>query len=215
MKAVVFDMDGTILDTLEDLRSSVNHALREHGLPERSSVDVRSFLGSGMVYLIHKAVPEGTDPGTEASVLESHKAYYPLHCAEQTKPYPGICELLSSLRDAGILTAVVSNKSDANVQALVRDYFDGLFTVAVGARGGVPRKPSPELVEIALSELDVSKEDAIYVGDSDIDVATAKNAGLSMITVLWGFRDKPQLIEAGADRFAETTDDVKRMLGVF
>ena len=110
---------------------------------------------------------------------------------------------------------MVSNKSDANVQALVRDYFDGLFTVAVGARDGVPRKPSPELVEIALSELDVSKEDAIYVGDSDIDVATAKNAGLSMITVLWGFRDKPQLIEAGADRFAETTDDVKRMLGVF
>ena len=214
MKAVVFDMDGTILDTLEDLRSSVNHALREHGLPERSSAEIRSFLGSGMVYLIHRAVPEGTDPETEASVLASHKAYYPMHCAEQTKPYPGICELLSSLRDAGILTAVVSNKSDPNVQALVKDYFDGLFTVAVGARDGIPRKPSPELVEIALSELGVSKSDAVYIGDSDIDVATARNAGLSMITVLWGFRDKPQLIEAGAERFAENMDDVKRMLGV-
>lgn len=214
MKAVVFDMDGTILDTLEDLRSSVNHALREHGLPERSSAEIRSFLGSGMVYLIHRAVPEATDPETEASVLASHKAYYPMHCAEQTKPYPGICELLSSLRDAGILTAVVSNKSDPNVQALVKDYFDGLFTVAVGARDGVPRKPSPELVEIALSELGVSKSDAVYIGDSDIDVATARNAGLSMITVLWGFRDKPQLIEAGAERFAENTDDVRRMLGV-
>ncbi|MCR4762046.1 MAG: HAD family hydrolase [Lachnospiraceae bacterium] len=213
MKAVVFDMDGTILDTLEDIRSSVNHALREHGLPERSSAEVRSFLGSGMVYLIHKAVPEGTDPETEASVLSSHKAYYSLHCAEQTRPYPGIRELLASLRDAGILTAVVSNKSDENVQALVRDYFDGLFTIAVGARDGVPRKPSPELVEIALSELGVSKEDAVYIGDSDIDVATARNAGLSMITVLWGFRDKPQLIEAGADRFAESTEDVKRLLG--
>ena len=214
MKAVVFDMDGTILDTLEDLRSSVNHALREHGLPERSRAEVRSFLGSGMVYLIHRAVPEGTDPETEASVLASHKAYYPLHCAEETRPYPGIRELLVSLRDAGILTAVVSNKSDTNVQALVRDYFDGLFTVAVGARDGVPRKPSPELVEIALSELGVSKEDAVYIGDSDIDVATARNAGLSMITVLWGFRDKPQLIEAGADRLAESTADVMRMLGV-
>ena len=214
MKAVVFDMDGTILDTLGDLRSSVNHALREYGLPERSSAEIRLFLGSGMVYLIHKAVPEGTDPETEASVLASHKTYYPMHCAEQTKPYPGICELLSSLRDAGILTAVVSNKSDPNVQALVKDYFDGLFTVAVGARDGIPRKPSPELVEIALSELGVSKSDAVYIGDSDIDVATARNAGLSMITVLWGFRDKPQLIEAGAERFAENTDDVRRMLGV-
>ncbi len=214
MKAVVFDMDGTILDTLEDLRSSVNHALREHGLPERSSAEIRSFLGSGMVYLIHRAVPEGTDQETETSVLASHKAYYPLHCAEQTKPYPGICELLASLRDAGILTAVVSNKSDRNVQVLVRDYFDGLFTVAVGARDGIPRKPSPELVEIALSELRVSKEEAVYIGDSDIDVATATNAGLSMITVLWGFRDKPQLIEAGADRFAKNTEDVKRMLGI-
>ena len=214
MNAVVFDMDGTILDTLEDLRSSVNHALREHGLPERSSAEVRSFLGSGMVYLIHKAVPEGTDPATETSVLAAHKAYYPLHCAEQTKPYPGICELLASLRDAGILTAVVSNKSDENVQALVRDYFPGLFTVAVGARDGVPRKPSPELIEIALSELGVSRADAVYIGDSDIDVATAKNADLSMITVLWGFRDRPQLIAAGAERFAESTEDVMRLLGV-
>ena len=212
IKAVVFDMDGTILDTLEDLRSSVNHALRKHRMPERSSAEVRAFLGNGMVYLIHRAVPEGTDPETEASVLASHKAYYPLHCAEQTRPYPGIVELLQLLREAGIKTAVVSNKSDENVQALVRDYFDGLFTVAVGARDGVPRKPSPELVEIALSELGVTKEEAIYIGDSDVDVATAKASGLSMITVLWGFRDKPELIAAGADCFAENTAELERML---
>lgn len=212
VKAIVFDMDGTILNTLEDLRSSVNHALREHGMPERDSREIRSFLGSGMVYLIHRAVPEGTDAETEASVLASHKAYYPKHCAEQTSPYPGITDLLKTIRAAGIKTAVVSNKSDENVKALVRDYFDGLFTVAVGAREGVPRKPSPELVEIALSELGVAKEDAVYIGDSDVDVATAKASRLSMITVLWGFRDKPELIAAGADRFAENTQELKQML---
>ena len=212
IKAVVFDMDGTILDTLEDLRSSVNHALRSHGYPERTSKEIRAFLGRGMVYLIHQAVPEGTDADSEASVLESHKAYYPLHCAEQTRPYPGIVEVLRSLRDAGIKTAVVSNKSDENVQALVRDYFDGLFTVAVGARDGVPRKPSPELVDIALSQLDVDKKDAVYIGDSDVDVATAKASGLSMITVLWGFRDKPELIDAGADCFVENADELKQLL---
>ena len=212
MKAVVFDMDGTILDTLEDLRSSVNHALRLHGLPERSSREVRSFLGSGMIKLVHRAVPEGTDAETEAAVLEAHKAYYPKHCAEQTRPYPGICELLKCLRDAGIKTAVVSNKSDENVKALVREYFDGLFTVAVGAREGVPRKPSPELMQIALKELGVTKEEALYVGDSDVDVDTAKQAGLRMITVLWGFRDKEELIEAGAETFAEDSRELKELL---
>ena len=214
IKAVVFDMDGTILDTLEDLRSSVNHALREHDMPERSSMEIRSFLGSGMVYLIHRAVPEGTDAETEASVLASHKAYYPQHCAEQKSPYPGITGLLRAIRNAGIKTAVVSNKSDENVQTLVRDYFDGLFTAAVGAREGVPRKPSPELVEIALTELGVSQEEAVYIGDSDVDVATAKASGLSMITVLWGSRDKPELLAAGAECFADNTKELARILGL-
>ncbi|WP_022762319.1 HAD family hydrolase [Butyrivibrio sp. AD3002] len=212
MKAVIFDMDGTILDSLDDLRDSVNHALRENGLPERSTKEVRAFLGKGMVYLVNKCVPEGTDPETESRVLAMHKEYYPLHCTEKTKPYPGICELLRSLKDAGIKTAVVSNKTDENVHRLAKSYFDGLFTVAVGAREGVPRKPSPELVDIALSELGVSKSEAVYVGDSDIDVATAKNSELSMVTVLWGFRDKPELIEAGAELFAKDTEELKEIL---
>ena len=209
MKAVIFDMDGTILDTLEDLRSSVNHALRTYGLPERSSKEIRSFLGNGMVKLIHRAVPEGTDEDKEAAVLAAHKAYYPLHCAEQTRPYPGICSLLKELSEHGIKTAVVSNKSDENVKKLVKEYFDGLFTVAVGARDNVPRKPSPELVQIALAGLGVEKEDAVYIGDSDVDVETAKRSGLRMITVLWGFRDKDQLVEAGADVFAEDIEELR------
>ena len=212
MKAVIFDMDGTILDTLEDLKNSVNHALRSYDLPERSSEEIRSFLGNGMVRLIHRSVPKGTDAGTEAAVLAAHKAYYPDHCAENTKPYPGICELLAELRDAGIKTAVVSNKSDENVKTLVSTYFDGLFTVAVGARDGVARKPSPELVEIALAELGIEKEEAVYIGDSDVDVATANGAGLRMVTVLWGFRDREELIASGAEILAGNTAQLKECL---
>ncbi len=212
LKAVVFDMDGTILDSLDDLKNSINRALRENGLPERSREDVRAFLGKGMVYLTHKCVPEGTDEETETKVLNAHKEYYPLHCAELTKPYPGIPELLAYLKDAGIKTAVVSNKTDENVKRLAEKYFDGLFTVTVGAREGIPRKPARDLIDIALNELQVSEEEAVYIGDSDIDVATAKSSDLDMITVLWGFRDKPQLIEAGADCFAENIDELRAII---
>ena len=212
MKAVIFDMDGTILDTLQDLRGSVNHALKMNGLPERSSKEIRSFLGNGMVQLIHKSVPEGTDEKTEAAVLEEHKTYYPDHCAEKTKAYPGIKELLTYLHKRGIKTAVVSNKRDSNVKALVEKYFDGLFDSAVGAREGAERKPSADLVKIALEEMGVSEDETIYIGDSDVDVATAKAAGLKMITVTWGFRDRKELIEAGADVFADNTEELKELL---
>ncbi len=211
-KAVIFDMDGTILDTLDDLRNSVNYALNKHGFPERSREEIRRFLGNGMVRLIERAVPEGTDPEVTASVLDAHKKYYPDHCAELTRPYPGICDLIAELKNVGLKTAVVSNKTDKNVKSLVDTYFKGLFTVSVGARDGVPRKPSPELVSIALEELGVSTEDAIYIGDSDVDVETARNSGLEMITVLWGFRDKEQLIEAGATDFAQNTAELKTRL---
>lgn len=211
MKAVIFDMDGTILDTLQDLRASVNHALKKHGLPERSSKEIRSFLGNGMVQLIHKSVPDVTDEKTEAEVLEEHKAYYPDHCAEKTKAYPGIEELLKFLHERGIKTAVVSNKRDNNVKALVKEYFNGLFDVAVGARDGVERKPSAELVKIALDELGVSEDEAVYVGDSDVDVATAKAANLKMIAVTWGFRDLKDLTDAGAEVFADNTEELKEL----
>ena len=212
MKAVIFDMDGTILDTLQDLRGSVNHALKKHGMPERSSKEIRSFLGNGMAVLIHKSVPEGTDEKTEAAVLEEHKAYYPKHCAEKTKPYPGIEELLNFLHEKGIKTAVVSNKRDSNVKTLVKEYFNGLFDVAVGARDNVERKPSADLVRIALDELGVSEDEAVYVGDSDVDVATAKAAKLKMIAVTWGFRDMKDLTQAGAEIFADDTEELKDLL---
>ena len=205
-------MDGTILDTLQDLRSSVNHALRKYGLPERSSDEIRSFLGNGMIQLVHKAVPEGTDEETEAAVLAEHKSYYPKHCAERTCPYQGITDLLYVLRDNGIKTSVVSNKGDENVKALVKEYFDGLFTVAVGAREGAERKPAPDLVKIALDELGIKGEDALYIGDSEVDVATAKAAALKMIAVTWGFRSRQQLTEAGAEVFVKDTAELKDLL---
>ena len=211
-KAAIFDMDGTILNTLEDLADSVNHALQACGYPKRSLAEVRSFLGSGMNVLVHLSVPEGTSAEDEAKVLALHRDYYPLHCAEQTRSYDGVTDLLKKLRAAGLRTAVVSNKADANVQALVRDYFDGLFDVAIGAQQGMERKPAPDMVEEALRRLQVSGQEAVYIGDSDVDVSTAKNAGLSMVTVLWGFRDRDMLEKVGADNFAENTDTVYRLL---
>ena len=214
MKAVIFDMDGTILNSLEDLKNSVNHALRKNGLPERDISEVRLFVGRGMNYLVNKAVPEGTAPDVEEAVLESHKAYYPLHSADNTRPYPGIIEVLRDLKAAGYKTAVVSNKADENVARLVDQYFAGLFDVSVGGRDGVPRKPARDLVDIALSELGVSADEAVYVGDSDIDVATAKNSGLPMVTVLWGFRTRDELIAAGADEryFAVDAAQLKELI---
>lgn len=211
-KAVVFDMDGTILDTLDDLADSVNHALEMYGFPKRRRNEVRAFLGNGMVRLVHLCVPDGTSEEVEAKVLKEHKRYYPLHSTDKTKPYDGITELLKYLKQKGIKTAVVSNKSDSNVQALVKRYFDGLFDVSVGARDGIPRKPAADLVNIALEELGVDKSDAVYIGDSDVDLATARNSGLKMITVLWGFRDRKMLEEHGAEVFVNTSKELEELL---
>lgn len=211
-KAVVFDMDGTILDTLDDLADSVNHALEMYGFPRRRRNEVRAFLGNGMVRLVHLCVPDGTSEEDEAKVLKEHKRYYPLHSADKTKPYDGITELLKYLKQKGIKTAVVSNKSDSNVKALVKRYFDGLFDVSVGAREGIPRKPAADLVNLALEELGVDKSDAVYIGDSDVDIATARNSGLKMITVLWGFRDRKMLEERGAEIFVNTAKELEELL---
>ena len=211
-KAVIFDMDGTILDTLDDLADSVNHSLEKHGFPKRKREEIRTFLGNGMVQLIHLSVPEGTLPEEETAVLEEHKKYYPLHSADKTKAYDGITELLNVLKQKGIKTAVVSNKSDPNVKVLVKRYFDGLFDVSVGSREGVPRKPAADLVDIALNELGVEKKEAVYIGDSDVDLATAFNSELEMITVLWGFRDRDVLEKAGAKVFADTAKELKEFL---
>lgn len=195
----VFDMDGTILNTLEDLADSLNHVLEKSGYPRRSIQEVKSFVGNGIRRLIERGVPKGTDEASVDKVYQEFIEYYQVHCADKTRPYDGVMELLKTLREAGCLTAVVSNKADSAVQELCRQYFDGLFDIAVGDRAGFLRKPAPDSVNEVLGQLKMKREKAVYIGDSDVDIDTAGNAGMDSIIVTWGFREKEFLKEHGAD----------------
>ncbi|MGN0732818.1 MAG: HAD family hydrolase [Emergencia sp.] len=211
-KLVIFDLDGTILDTLDDLADSTNYALKSCGLPTRTVDEVRRFVGNGIRNLIDRAVPEGTDLETAESVFETFKAYYKEHSADKTKPYEGVCRLMGQLRDDGCKVAVLSNKADFAVQDLCRDYFPGLVTYAAGEKDGVRRKPYPDAVFAVLEACGVSASEAVYVGDSEVDVATAANAGLDGISVTWGFRSREWLEEHGAKVFADTTEELRGLL---
>lgn len=195
---VVFDLDGTLLNTLDDLADSTNYALAQSGLPQRSVEEVRRFVGNGIRKLIERAVPEHTDEETLEQVFECFKRYYVDHCRIKTGLYPGIAELLEALHAGGYKMAIVSNKLQSGVDELYQYYFKDTVQVAVGERAGVARKPAPDMLDIALRELGVRKEEAVYVGDSEVDMATAANSGLPCISVLWGFRDRDLLIQKGA-----------------
>ncbi len=211
---IVFDMDGTILDTLEDLTDSMNHVLEEYGYATRTIDEIRSFVGNGLYNLVRLAVPEGTSEDRIQDVLASMKAYYGKHNDIKTRPYDGILDLIRALRRAGYQTAVVSNKIDSGVQALCEVYYKGLFDVAIGEKDGIARKPAPDMVYAALEALGVDRERAVYVGDSEVDAATAENAGLELIAVGWGFRDAEFLMNHGADKVYETPRQVGEYLGV-
>lgn len=211
-KLVIFDLDGTVLDTLEDLCDSVNFALSSHKLPERSIDEVRSFVGNGIRRLIDLSVPDNTDTSIADSVFDFFKAYYKEHSSDKTKPYDGILPLLKFLREQGVRTAVVSNKADFAVKNLVEKYFDGLFDYAAGEKEGIPRKPSPDSVYNAIEFFGLSCSDCVYVGDSEVDIATAVNAGIDSIIVTWGFRDRDTLIKAGAENLCDDVSALKNML---
>ena len=198
-KLAVFDLDGTILDTLADLAEAVNNALRKNRMPEHTTEEVRWYVGNGIPKLIARAVPEDADETQRQQVHADFTAYYKEHCADHTAPYPGIPEMLCALRAAGMQTAVVSNKADYAVQILVEDYFPGLFDAAVGDREGFRRKPAPDSVNAVLETLGIDRGEAVYIGDSDVDIATAKNAGMPCISVDWGFRPEAFLREHGAE----------------
>lgn len=210
-KLVVFDMDGTILNTLDDLKDTLNYALGQYHFPARTLEETRAFVGNGIHKLIERAVPEGTDAQTVEKVFNTFLEYYQIHCMDQTRPYPGIVSLLQSLKEAGLLTAVVSNKADAAVQELCERFFPGLFDFAVGEHEGVQKKPAPDMVQLALRTLGTQASDAVYVGDSDVDLATAKNSGLDGIIVTWGFRDREFLESQGVDVFADTPEKVREL----
>ena len=208
--AILWDLDGTLLDTLEDLADSVNASLSANGMPGHSIEKIRSFVGNGMVKLIARAVPAGTSEAEETAVREFFKTHYAVHCNDKTKPYPGIPALLDDLKKAGVKMAVVSNKPDFATKDLVGLYFGDCIGTAVGGREGVPVKPAGDMVRLALEELGVPAEKAVYIGDSEVDVQTAQNAGMRGIFVDWGFRDESVLRQAGAQTVAHTAEQLRR-----
>ncbi|MGN0368552.1 MAG: HAD family hydrolase [Wujia sp.] len=211
-KLVVFDMDGTILDTLEDLKTATNHALKRYDMPERSLEEVRAFVGNGIRKLMERAVVEGTSGDLFEKVLNEFQIFYKKHSMDTTKPYNGIVDLLRQLKKLGYKTAVVSNKIDFAVQDLVQDFFEGLFDMAVGDRPDFKKKPSADSVKFVMRSLGVKPEETIYIGDSDVDLQTAKNADLDCIAVEWGFRDRLFLEEHGATNFAKQPEDILTFL---
>lgn len=196
--AVVFDLDGTLLDTLEDLKDAVNAALMYKNLPTCSLEQVRQYVGNGIRKLIIRAVPEGEANPAFEDVFAYFKTYYREHCMDHTAPYRNVMHMLQELHAQKVPMAIVSNKIDFAVKELRDRYFAEYIDVALGEMEGVQRKPAPDMVDKAIQELGVSKENAIYVGDSDVDIQTAANAGLPCVSVTWGFRDKNFLKEHGA-----------------
>ena len=206
----IFDLDGTLLDTLGDLAAAVNYALRTHGMPEHSIDDVRRFVGNGVRKLMERAVPDGeAHPDFEAA-FATFREYYMHHSLDTTKPYEGIPEALNVLKSKGCRLAVVSNKMMAATQELCRYFFPDTIEVAIGENeaAGIRKKPAPDTVIAALKALGVGQEGAVYVGDSDVDIETARNSGLPCISVLWGFRDREFLLHHGATTFISSPSEL-------
>ena len=211
-KTVLFDMDGTLLDTLEDLRDSTNHVLCEMGYPERSLEETRRFVGNGAEKLIRRAAPEGTAEETIQEALCRFRTYYEAHCKVKTKVYDGMLAVLDALRAHGVKIAVVSNKPDEAVKKLSREYFGERMDYAIGPKEGRRCKPYPDMVDAALEAMGMPHEGAVYIGDSEVDVQTGLNAGLPVIAVSWGFRSRETVIEAGATVIADNAKQLEALL---
>lgn len=197
---VVFDLDGTLLDTLDDLTFSVNAALEKFSLPERTREEVRAFVGDGIAVLMRRAA--GKEVPFAEQLLETFREEYSLHCQDKTRPYPQIMQTLLRLKEAGVRLAVVSNKADFATKKLVREYFGEFIGIAVGEneRAGVRKKPAPDSLLSVMGALGVEKKDTVYVGDSEVDIRTAQAAGVDCISVTWGFKDEEFLKKNGATR---------------
>ena len=211
-KLVIFDLDGTILDTLEDLTNSVNYALNKNKLAQRTIDEVRCFVGNGIKKLIERAVPSNTESNIVEQVFEDFKIHYVKHSADNTKPYQGIKEMIETLRSAGCKTAVVSNKADVAVGPLCESFFPNMFDIAIGEREGIRKKPSPDSVLEVLDRLNMEKKDAVYIGDSEVDIQTAANAGIDVISVNWGFRNEEFLREQGAQIIVKRSEEIAELV---
>lgn len=209
----VFDLDGTLLNTLNDLAASTNYALRWAGMPERSVDEVRRFVGNGVKKLMERAVPDGLSNPRFDETYKTFREHYLLHSLDTTQPYPGIMEMLSSLHSMHKRIAVVSNKFYTATQELCVHFFSDYIPVAIGEREDIRKKPAPDTVYEALRQLGVDKTKSVYIGDSDVDIETAHNSGLPCISVLWGFRDRDFLLSHGGTSFVNSPGELLTWLG--
>ena len=207
-KTLIFDLDGTLLDTLQDLAAATNYTLKKNGFPERTTDEVRMFVGNGIRKLIERAVPAGTSVAMQERVYADFNVYYKAHCSDTTCTYLGVLQLLEEARALGCQTAIVSNKADYGVQELAKQYFPGLLDAAIGEQAGIAKKPAPDMLVAIMEKLGADKESTIYIGDSDTDLMTAANTGIPCIGACWGFRGREFLVAHGATLLAERVEDV-------
>lgn len=213
--AVIFDLDGTLLNTLEDLTSSVNHVMALHSFPSHTKEEVRNMVGNGVYVLFEQAVPQGRKNPDYDICIQEFQTYYATHMQEKTAPFPGILSLLAKLAEEKYALAVVSNKFDAAVKSLCRDYFTPYIQTAIGESPKTARKPAPDTVFAAMEQLHVTKEQCIYVGDSEVDIATAQNAGIPCISVDWGFKTRNFLSQHGAASIVSSTEELLKCIQSF
>lgn len=212
IKAIIFDLDGTLLNTLDDLCASVNHALSKFQLPVRSRKEVRSYLGNGIRRLVEQSMPEGSDARLTEKVFSEFREHYILHSMDTTRPYEGIIQMLQLCKMSGLKSAIVSNKLNPAVQDLHNCFFHDCIDVAIGESPDLKRKPAPDMVMKAINSLGCQLDEVIYVGDSEVDIATARNTGLPCIAVSWGFRDKDFLKEQGAKIIIDKPDQLLNVI---
>ncbi|MBQ8182660.1 MAG: HAD family hydrolase [Clostridia bacterium] len=208
----IFDLDGTILNTLADLRDSVNFALVKNGLPERSTEEIRSFVGNGIRLLIERAVPESTECDVVDKCFLDFKEHYKFNSDNKTKPYNGVTELLKELKKSGIKLALVSNKADFAVQGLVNKYFPDIFGFVTGEKDNIRRKPCPDSVFAAMEYLGSDRNNTVYIGDSEVDIETSKNSRIACVAVTWGFRDKDILIGLNPEYIVDTPEQITEIM---
>jgi HAD hydrolase, family IA, variant 1 len=212
IKTVLFDLDGTLLNTLTDLSNSVNYALSSHHLPQRTELEVRSFLGNGIHNLIEKSVPENTPSELLEDVFQSFKSYYLQHGLDSTAPYPGIISLLKALQQKSVKMAIISNKVDTAVQQLNKKFFSDYIGIAIGEKPQIRRKPAPDSVLLAIKALDANPATTLYVGDSEVDYETAHSAGIRCALVTWGFRDRLDLEALHADYYVNSPHELMAVI---
>lgn len=211
---IIFDLDGTLMNTLDDLTISTNHALSQMGFTTRTIDEVRQFLGNGVRTLIEMALPEKTTEDTIERTISCFLQHYTSHCKDHSRPYDGILELLSSLKKMGVKMAIVSNKPDVEVKKLNAEHFAEFIDVALGEneKSGIPRKPSPAMVYEAINQLGAEPEKSLYVGDSDVDILTARNAGIDCLSVTWGFKTAEFLSQFGATKMIDSPSEMLEVI---